>query len=203
MENRSLSVAACLIALSAFGFAARAAETGPSPEQEADWEARLEKSAALQADGKARQAEADRIYNEADTACFKKFLVNACRADARKTYVAASRIGKNLENEGKAIERQVKKEQLSDKDARRAAEAPQRAADLELRRDETTTARDEAAAKEAATRADKEKKAAEGVRRKAAEAEKLQKKQAEHEARVAEKMQKAQRKADQAAETHP
>jgi colicin import membrane protein len=196
-------VAACLIALSAFGFAAQAAETGPSSEQAADWEARLEKAAALQAEGKTHQAEAERIYNEADTACFKKFLVNSCRADARKIYVAASRVGKNLENEGKAIERQVKKEQLSDKDARRAAEAPQRAADLELRRDETMAARDEAAAKEAATRTDKEKKAAEGVRRKAAEAEKLRKKQAEHDARVAEKMQKAQRKADQAAETHP
>lgn len=203
MENRPLSVAACLIALAAFCGAATAAEDGPSPEQQADWDARLEKAAALQADGKARQAEAERIFAAKDAECQHKFLVNACHSDANKEYVGASRIGKNLENEGKAIERQVKKEQLSDKDARRAAAAPQRAEDMKLREGETAAERSEKDAKAAATLADKEKKAAEGIKRKAADAEKLRKKQEEHEAKVAAKKAQAERRAAQAAERQP
>lgn len=203
MENRPLSVAACLIALAAFSGVLSAAEDGPSAEQEAAWAARLDKATALQADGKARQAEAERQHAERDAACFKKFLVNSCRADARKDYIAASRVGKNLENEGRAIELQVRKEQLSDRDARRAAAAPQREAELRQREAETGAARDEAAAKEAEIRGDKDRKAEAGVRRKAAEAERQRKKQAEHDARVAEKVREAERRAAEAAQTHP
>lgn len=203
MEHRPLSVAACLILLAAFSGPSAAVEDGPSAEQQAAWAARLDKAAALQADGKARQAEADRLHGEQDAACFKKFLVNGCRADARKAHIAAARIGKNLENEGRAIELQVRKEQLSDKDARREAAAPQREAELRQREAETGAARDEAAAREEATRTDKERKAEEGVRRKAADAERQHKKQAEHDARVADKVRKAERRAAEAAQTHP
>lgn len=199
MEHRSLSVAACLIALAAFSAPSSAAEDGPSAEQQADWEARLAKAAALQADGKARQVEAERRHDEQDLACYKKFLVNSCRDDARKAYRAASRAGKNQENEGKAIELQVRKEQLSDKDARRAAAVPERETQLREREAETAAARQAAAAKEATTLSEKERKAEEGSRRKAADAERLRKKQAEHEARLAEKKQKAERRAAETA----
>ncbi|RIX48404.1 MAG: hypothetical protein D3M94_05845 [Rhodocyclales bacterium GT-UBC] len=196
-------MAACLIALAAWCGAATAGEDGPSAEQQADWAARLDKAAALQADGKARQAEAERVFAAKDAECQHSFLVNACHSAANKEYIGASRIGKNLENEGKAIERQVKKEQLSDRDARRAAAAPQRLEELRQREAETSAERDEKAARAAATLADKERKAAEGAKRKAADAERLRKKQEEHDAKVAAKKAQAERRAAQAAERHP
>lgn len=203
MENRPLSVAAQLILGLALSFSALAADDGAGAEQQADWESRLARAAELQSEGKARQATAEQSYAEKDAACFRKFLVNACRAEAHSAYVAASRVGKNLENKGKAVERQVKKEQLIDKDNQHRAAAPQHEADLQLREADTLAARQAAEADAAAQRADKLRKAEEGSRRKAAEAEKQRKKQLEHEARQAAAQEKAERRAAQAATRMP
>lgn len=191
MENRSLSFAVGLIAVALLSPPLSAAESGASAEQQADWNLRLEKAAALTAEGEARQQEAGRLLEEKNIACRKKFLVNACLKKNDEEYMAVARQARQMSNEGKAIELQVKKEQLSDRDLRRQAEMPQREAELRERQAETAANRQATAEREAAIRADKEKKAEEGAKRKAAEAEKLRQRQAAHDARVAEKMQKA------------
>lgn len=194
MEYRSLSLAASLI-LCLLAGGALAEESGPSPEQQADWQQRLDKSAAMLAEAREREKAADNLLKQKDKACYERIFVNSCRSDARDEHIAATREIRRLENEGKAIERQVKKEQLADKDKRRADAAPEKAAELEQRKVETAAERQAAEEKEAATLADKERKAAEGAKRKAAEAEKHRKKVEEHEAKVAAQKAKAEKRA--------
>ncbi|MDP3538151.1 MAG: hypothetical protein Q8S26_05555 [Azonexus sp.] len=184
-----------LIALLAISFSVLAADDGPSPAQQADWQQRLDKAAALQAESRTRQDEADRILDGKATECFKKFRVNACRDDARVKHQLSTREARRLDIQGKALEREVKKEQFSDKDKRRAEAAPQQEADLKAREAETSAARQSTEAELAATQADKAKKAEEGAKRKAAEAEKQRKKREDHDAKVAAKMQQAERRA--------
>lgn len=198
MENRSLSLAARLIVLLALSCPALAAESGPTPEQQADWQQRMDKAAALQNESRTRKAEAERILEQKNAQCFKKFQVNRCQDQARNEHMMAAREIRRLENEGKAVERQVKKEQLADKDKRNAETAPLRAADLEVRAAATAEVRQSAEAEQATTLADKARKAEERARRKAVEAEKQRKKQEEHDARVAQKMQQAERRAGEA-----
>lgn len=179
------------------------AEGGPTAAQQADWEQRLARAAELQQQGAEGRAAAEKLLDEQTEACYKKFLVNRCRATAHDEYVEANRIARRIQNEGKAIERQVKKEQLSARDLKAAAEMPEREAELRAREAETTAARNAAAADEEATRIAKARKAEEGAKRKAEEAERLQKKQADHEARVAEQKAKADAKAAREAPPKP
>lgn len=194
MEHRPLSLAARLIALLVVSFSVLAAESGPSPEQEADWQQRLDRAAELQAEAKERKAEADGILETKSAECRKKFLVNSCLESASREHVVASREASRLENQGKAMKREVKKEQLTDKDKRRAEEAPARDAAMAARKSEVASERQMAEAQAAANKAAKEKKAAEGASRKAAEAEKHRRKVEEHEARVAAKKQQAEQR---------
>jgi len=182
---------------------ATVAQGAPTAEQNADWEQRLTRAAELRRAGAERQAAADKLYEELEPTCYKKFLVNRCRDNAYRELTASTREAKRLENEGKAIERQVRKEQFSARDVEAAAMAPVREARLEALEVETAAARTEAEIDEARTRADKERKAEEGARRKAEEAERLRKEQAEHKARVAEKAQKANAKAAAAGTEKP
>jgi colicin import membrane protein len=179
------------------------AQGAPTAEQNADWEQRLTRAAELRRAGAEHQAAADKLYEELEPACYKKFLVNRCRDNVYRELTASTREAKRLENEGKTIERQVRKEQFSARDVEAAVMAPAREAKLEALEVETAAARTEAEIAEARTRADKERKAEEGARRKAEEAERLRKKQAEYEARVAEKAQKANAKAAAAGTAKP
>lgn len=198
MENRSLSVVAGLIALLALPFAALAAETVVDPAQQAAWQERLDKSAALQADSAARQAEAEKLLTEQNALCTGKFLVNDCRNAAYKAYLKTTHETRRQENEAKTMERAVKKEQLRVREQQRAEAAPQRGANLQLRQAETVKARQATDEKIAASRAGKAAKAAQGEQRKAADAAKYQKRQADHDARVAKKMREAEQRAAQA-----
>ena len=172
-----------------------AAENQAPAELQADWDKRMIQASELQREGSQRQAEAEKLYEQSQRDCQKKFLVNSCLGDARKVYTKSHNEARLLENEGKAIERQIKKEQLSDSDLRRAAQAPQREADLQVRETETSALRKMSADEQAAQEAEKARKAAEGSKRKAADAERLAKKQAEHEAKVTAKKEKAARRA--------
>ncbi len=200
MENRSLSVVAGLIVLLALPFATLAAEGEVSADQQAAWQMRLDKAAALQAESKARQDEADELLTKRNAECATKFLINDCRNAAAREHLKTTREARRLGIDGRAIEREVKREQLSDRNRVQAEEAPRRAADLELRQAESMNARQAAEDKMAATRAAKAAKAAEGEKRKIAEAEKQRKKQADHDARVAQKKREAEQRAAQAAE---
>ncbi|MFZ2972038.1 MAG: hypothetical protein WA049_05310 [Ferribacterium limneticum] len=200
MENRSLPVVAGLIVLLALPFAALAADGEVSAERQAAWQARLDKAAALQAESRARQDEADALLVQKNEVCASKFLINDCRNAAAREHLKTTREARRLEIDGKAIEREVKREQLGDRNRVQAEDAPRRAAELELRQAESMNARQVAEDKIAATRAAKAAKAAEGEKRKLAEAEKQRKKQADHDARVAKKVREAEQRAAEAAE---
>jgi len=199
MQNRPLFKVVRLIALLAFSFSALADESATTLEQQADWQARLDRAAALKADANARLLAADQALEAQHVACFKKFLVYGCQRDARKVHMAAQKEARLIENEGKTLERAVKKEQLSDKDQRRSEAAPQHEADLKQREAEASAERVAAAAQEAATRASKAQKAEEGSKRQAADVEKYRQKQVDHDARVAAKIKEAERRSAEAA----
>lgn len=199
MENKSLSVAARLIAVLAISGSVLAADDGTAVDQSADWQQRLDKAAALQAEARSRRVAADQLLDDRKAECFKKFRVTACQDEARSEYQGATREARRLENEGKALEREVRKEQLADKERRRAETARQHEADLKVREAGTAAARQAAEAETTAARADKARKAEEGERRKAAAEERQRKKRADHEARVAEKARKTERQAAEAA----
>lgn len=200
MENRSLTALAGLIVLLAMPCAGLAADGAASDDQEAAWQERLDKAEAMRAEGRARQAAADQLLEERNTACAKKFLINDCRNAAAREHLKTVRETRRLENDGRKLERAVKKEQMVERDKQRVEELPRREADLALRQAESTAARQAAEEKRAATQASKAAKAAEGEQRKLAAAEKQRKKQADHDARVAKKMQQAEQRAAQAAE---
>ena len=175
------------------------AEEGVSAEQQADWDARLDKAAALSAESKAIKDAAKKTLDEKTPSCDKKFLVNACREELRQAYLKASHQAQRLESEGKAIERGVKKEQIADREQRKLEEAPQRAADLRAREANTEAARQATQDKIETTQADKAVKAAAGEKRKAADAERLRRKQEAHERKVAEKVRETEAREAEAA----
>lgn len=190
MEHRPLSVAAQLAAWLLLATPALAADA----ELEAAWAERMANATKLQQEGAAKRSAANKRYEQQQKECLKLILVNDCRRAAKHEHTQITSEAREQENKGKALERQVKKEQLIDKDNRRVADAPKREAERQAREAETSAARSEALSREAAARADKKKKAEEGMKRKAADAERLQKKRADHEARVARKMKEAERR---------
>ena len=198
MENRSPSVVAGLIAVLWLPLAAFA-ESGVSAAQEADWAARLDKAATLLAESRTIKDDAKQALDAKTLACDKKFMVNACRNDARQEYLKASHAAQRLESEGKAIERAVKKEQIAQRERQKAEDAPQQAADLQAREAQTDATRQAAQDRIEATQADKAAKAAEGEKRKAADAERLRQKQEAHARKLADKTREAERRDAEAA----
>lgn len=192
MEHRSASVAARLIALGLAVLPLWAAAA--TPEQEESWPRRLGQAAVREQEGREQRLAAERLYAEKDKACYTKFRVNACRDAVRLEHAKRVAEARRVENEGKALEREVKKEQLADRDARNAAEAAERESSLTVREAETAAERAQAEQEEANQRADKAQRAEEGARRRAAEVARQQKKRAEHDAKVAEKLDKARRR---------
>ena len=181
------------LALAAAVLPALAAEDTPEKSQEADWHARLERAGELKADGAERKEAAKKRLAEQQALCANKFLVNDCRNRAQQEYVTATREGMKIENEGKAIERAVTREQLAERDRRTAAEAQQHAADLKNRERQVSAAHDADDARREAILVRKAARAEEGARRKAEEAKRLQQRQAEHAARIKAKEADAER----------
>jgi len=191
MKNRFPRLA-CLIFLALPVFAAHAAEDVGSAEQRADWAQRLDKAKALEGEAKQRRQAAEQVRKDKDAECAQRFQVNACLKESLNEYTQIEHQVRRLENDGQAIEREVRKEQLKEKDARLQADSARKAAELPAREAETTADRQAAESREAEIRSKKAIKAEAGEKRKAAEAEKLRQRQAAHAARVAEKMHKAE-----------
>ena len=200
MENRSLSVVAGLIALLALPVVALAADSEVDAAQQAAWQERMDKATAMQAESKARRDEADKLLDQQNILCDKKFLVNDCRNAAHREYLKTVEQTRRLSIEGKALEREVNLEQFRAREKQSEQEAPRHAAELRLRKANTAATRQATDEKIAASQAAKAKKTAEGEQRKAANAAKFQKRQADHDARVAKKLREAeQRTAEMAA----
>lgn len=202
MENRRLSLAACLILAAGslvLPVAASAEDAaGPSAEQRADWASRLEEAKALQEQGVARQKDAKQVFETRKMECFKKFRVTDCQQKAKQQYIQATNEARRIENEGKAREQEVRKEELADKDARRLAREPKREAELRAREAEVRSEREQADSTRAARLAEKEEQARVGAERRAADEERLRRKQEAHQKKVAEKMEKARQRDQEA-----
>lgn len=200
MEHRSLSLVAGLILGAGCLFSGGAAwaqsedEAKPTQEQRADWDRRLQEAKEVQKDGSTRNKEAKAAFEARKLACFKKFRVNSCQHEARQEYLQSANEARRIENEGKALERQVRKEELADKDARRLAQEPQREADMKDREAETRAEREQAESLRAAKIVHKEEQARAGAERQAAAEERRRKKQEDHDRKVAEKMEKARQR---------
>ncbi len=171
------------------------AASAPSPEQEAAWEKRTVAAQALQQEGKDLQAEANRRFTQAQTDCHKVFQVNACIHESKLVRNRDLQEGRRQESEGRRQEQAVKKERLADEDARREAEAPQKALDEQRRKQEKATAQAQQEADHAARQEEKADQAVSGKARREAEDAARAKKQAEHAAKVAAKIEKAKAKA--------
>lgn len=91
----------------------QAASDGPSAEQRVEWDSRLEQAAMRQAEAEQLKKKSDDDYAFAREACLKKFLVNACREDARQLYLAAQRQARTMNSEARAQIREVKKAQFA------------------------------------------------------------------------------------------
>ena len=156
-----------------------------------DRQQRQARATALQAEAQAHRQQADDLFESRQKACADKFFVNSCIEDARDDHLASLREARRLENEGAALERTVRQEEAQEAELVRQEKARQKAADLAVRQAETTAARQADDAAIAGRLADKERKAAEGAKRKAAEAEKQRQKQARHAAKVEKKKQQA------------
>jgi len=199
---RSLTTV-CLFVAGLPAGVAWSADQALATAQEADWEQRLGRATELRRSAAAQNAAAEKLLEEQSAGCYRKFLVNRCLDEAQGDYLAAIKDARRLDHEGKAVERQVRKEQFSARELKWAAEVPEREAQLRARAGETAAARAESEAAEAAARASKARQAEEGARRKAEEAEGQRRKQAEHDARVAAKVEKANAKAAASAPAKP
>jgi colicin import membrane protein len=200
MENRPLSLITGLILAagctlpSAAVWAGSDGEAKPTLQQRADWDRRLEEAKKLQEDGVARRSEAMQAFEVRKKECFKKFRVSGCQQEAKQQYLQAANEARRIENDGKARERQVKKEELADRDARRLAREPEREADLRAREAEVRAEREHSESSRAEKLAEKEEQARAGAERRAAAEERQSKKREAHERKVAEKMAKARQR---------
>ncbi len=201
MENRPLQVVACLIALlGLLPVSGQAAESAADEVQRAEWAKRLEHGKELQKQGGSKKREAKEKFATGKKDCFRKFQVTDCQIEVKQEYLKAVNEARRVENEGQAIERQVKKEQLADRDMRQAAREPDRTANRQAREEETRREREKAGQDRQAKEADQARKAAEGSRRRQADAERVNAKREKHARKMAEKMEKARRREAEAAE---
>lgn len=166
------------------------AQVDSHPLAEAERREKLERAAQLQAEAARLESEADAKLKATNAACYKKFLISSCLEDAKRTHTQEVRVAKRMELEGTELERDVKRRDLAAKDAQRAAEAPQRAAEQQAQGEAYRAEEAQRAEERAAKLADKERKAAENRQKLAAEQAKREKKlaaQAQKEAKAAEK----------------
>jgi colicin import membrane protein len=186
MEYRSPSVVAGLIF---------ALMVWPAMAEQSDWEARLTRAGSLQTAAGQRQQVADAELAEQSAACQQKFMVNACIDKARKAHLAVTKEVRKMEIEANALEREVKREQVRERDARLAAEAEQRKAELPARQEQLAAERAADEQRRQQRLQDKADKAEAGARRKAEQADAHQRKVAAHEAKIAKRKAKEEARA--------
>jgi hypothetical protein len=164
----------------------------------------LEQADAQREQAKQMKADADKRYESEQAACYKKFLVNDCLADAKKRHTESLIAARKLDQPAREFQREEKRKEAAAQDAQRAAEAPQREAE---QREQGEQYRSEQAAKAAEREkhaAEKEAQAAENRKKLAAEKAKRDAKNAERAKKNAEIAEKnAQKAANDAAKPAP
>lgn len=155
----------------------------------------------------AQRERASRMRDEADkqlateqAACYKKFLVNDCLADAKKRHTQTMIDARKIDNPAWDFQREAKRAEVEAKEAKRAAELPQREVDQQQQAESYRA--DEAARAAARDQkiADKALKAEEGRQKAAAE---QAKRKAKLEKRAQKDAERAAKKAKEAAKSAP
>ncbi len=164
-----------------------------APLTPAERQEKLDRVKALRDQSAQIEREADARYKEAQTECWKKFLVSDCLAERKKEHTAAIRDSKNKSIEAGDLEREVKRRDLEAKEAKKAAEAPGKAAEQEARSGQYRAEEAAKASARSSKVSEKQKQAAEGRKKRAAEEEARQRRNEERARRDAE--QEAKRKA--------
>lgn len=164
-----------------------------------EWDARMTAAKEKQHRAAAMRAEETRRFEAEQKDCYKKFRVIDCQRDSRMRHNQVVRQARVLENEGQSEERLVRKERRTDKDARQAVENKKRAAELPGKEAAVARERQRDEAERTAKLSKKEKQKAEGVRRRARDAERIRNKQEAHERKVQKQMEKAARREAQKA----
>jgi colicin import membrane protein len=113
-----------LLALSLLAGAASAQTAPPADSREA----KLERARQLRDQADAMRGEADRRYKVADVACREKFFVNSCLDDAHQAQLDQTFKARELEKQARELERDVKRQDIAEREAKRIQEAPARAA---------------------------------------------------------------------------
>ena len=87
-----------------------------------------EAAAQRKAADRMREA-AEARFAEEEAACYKKFLVNSCLEDAKKRYTQSLIEARNLDIPARDFQRDAKRTEADAKEAKRAADMPQREVD--------------------------------------------------------------------------
>lgn len=164
-----------------------------------DWAERRAAAGALQEEAQRLKAEANKIYLEEEKACYKKFLVNQCRAEAREREIKLQIEARAIDVDGKNQQRQVLREEMEAKDAYRLQTAQARQADAMAREAGTSEEKARLQKQVNANAPDKLIEAEERARKRIQEEADHRQRVADHERKVAEKLEKAaQKKAQEA-----
>jgi colicin import membrane protein len=102
----------------------------------------LDQARGLKEQANAMHEAARNRYKEEEAACWKKYLVSSCIDDAKQQHRQESRKANELEHQAREIERDVRKRDFAQREAKRIEDAPRKEA--------------EAAAKAAKNKADQE-----------------------------------------------
>lgn len=144
-----------LIALPAAAQAPEAAQApvttqAPDPVAPAAVEAlpdrgqRLERAKTLHEEANGIRRAAEEINVQAKKACWDRFLVSACLEDARMALRDETARARKLDQEAREIEREVKKQDIAEREARRIEEAPRKAAEAAAQAEKNRLAQEEA-----------------------------------------------------------
>lgn len=113
----------CLPFLTTLLFAATAAAQPAVGREE-----RLAEAQRLHQEAAGIRTEAERRHGIAQQDCWDKVLVSGCQEDARKAMRLELERARGLERQAREIEREVKRQEIAERDAKRLEEAPARAA---------------------------------------------------------------------------
>lgn len=108
---------------------------------------------------------AEARHQEAQQACYRKFLVNDCLDDAKRALKAAQIEARKVDGEAREIERSLHRIEVAERDAKRREEAPRRAQEKEEQAAQAKEEQEETRLKVERRRAEKEQKIGGGLPR--------------------------------------
>jgi hypothetical protein len=115
-----------------------------APLDEAEKGRLLDRAKVLRDEASALRQAGDAAYETAQKACWQRFLVNSCLDEAKQAHRAEVSRARQLEQEAREIERDVRKREIADKEAQRLADAPRKEAEAAAEAERNRQAREEA-----------------------------------------------------------